>query len=294
MWGALIMTIEFRPISDALGAEAVGVNTADDLSDETISEINDGWLQYKILLFRDQDLTVERQMAFGRRFGKLMKLAPPAQPKIPEHPEMSVFSNIKVDGKDIGARPDRAFGDNWHSDSSFLRVPACASYFYSKEVPEEGGDDTWYANLTKAYDALADDMKSKLEGLRWNYSHVTTLRLHNPKTPPFTEEDRRALPDVSHPFVHSHPETGEKALFLGILDTREASVEGMSKDEGIEFLDELRSYATQPEFTYAHQWTPGDAILWDNRCTMHRGSIFPDTNGRRLCYRVTTVGVAPS
>ena len=288
-----MMTIEFRPLSDALGAEAVGVNAADDLSDATIAELNDGWLRYKILLFRDQDLTVERQKAFTRRFGELMKLPPPTKPKIPEHPEISVFSNIKVDGKNIGGRPDRAFGDNWHSDASFMGVPAGGSFFYAKEVPEEGGDDTWYANMTRAYEALTDEKKSKLEGLRWNYSHVTTLQLHNPKLPPFTEENKRALPDVSHPFVHTHPETGERALFIGILDTREASVDGMSKQEGIDFLDELRTFATQPQFIYAHQWTPGEAILWDNRCTMHRGSNFPDTNGRRLCYRVTTLGIAP-
>ncbi len=288
------MTIEFRPLSDALGAEAVGVNAADDLSDATVAELNDGWLRYNILLFRDQDLTVEQQMAFARRFGKLLNLAPPAKPFVPEHPELSVFSNIKVDGKDIGSRPDRAFGDNWHSDLSFMREPAGGSFFYAKEVPEGGGDDTWYANMTKAYDALPDDMKSRLEGLRWNYSHVTTLQLHNPKLPPFSDEDKRALPDVSHPFVNTHPETGERALFVGILDTREASVDGMSKEEGVEFLDEIKAFATQPQFTYAHQWTPGEAILWDNRCTMHRGSIFPDTNGRRLCYRATIAGVAPS
>ena len=288
------MTIEFRPLSDALGAEAVGVNVADDLSDATIAELNDGWLRYKILLFCNQDLTVEQQMAFTGRFGKLMNLAPPAKPFILEHPEMSVFSNISVDGKPIGARPDRAFGDNWHSDNSFLRVPAGGSFFYAKEVPEEGGDDTWYANMTTAYEALPDEMKSKLEGLRWNYSHLTTLQLHNPKIQSFTEEDKRALPDVSHPFVHTHPETGERALFIGILDTREASVDGMSKQEGIDFLDELRTFATQPQFTYTQQWTPGEAIFWDNRCVLHRGSIFPDTSGRRLCYRATTLGVAPS
>jgi hypothetical protein len=89
--------------------------------------------------------------------------------------------------------------------------------------------------------------------------------------------------------VRTHAETGEKSLFVGILDTREASVEGMSKAEGIKFLDDLKSFATQPQFTYTHQWQPGDSILWDNRCTMHRASKFPDANGRRICYRVTLV-----
>ena len=286
------MTIEFRPLSEALGAEVIGVNVADDQSDETIAEIRDGWLRHKILLFRGQDLTAERQKAFAQRFGKFA-IDPHYRPKIPEHPEIVIFSNIKVDGKDIGSRADCSFGDAWHSDFSFLTEPAGGSFFYAKEVPEKGGDDTWYANLTKAYDALPEDTKSKLEGRHWGYSHTATLERHGFDHKPMTEDEKRKFPDLSHPFVRTHPETGQKALFVGILDTRESSVDGMLKEEGIEFLEELRSFATQPQFTYAHQWRPGDAMLWDNRCTMHRASKFPDASGRRLCYRVTLEGGVP-
>ena len=288
------MPIEFRPICDVLGAEVIGVNVADDHSDETIAEIRNGWLLHKILLFRGQDLTVERQKTFAQRFGKFA-LDPHHRhrPRIPEHPEVSVFSNIKVDGKDIGSRADGSFGDAWHSDFSFLTEPAGGSFFYAKDVPEKGGGDTWYANLTKAYDALPEGTKSKLEGRHWEYSHVLTFERHGFDQKPMTEDEKRIFPDVSHPFVRMHPETGQKALFVGILDTREASVDGMSKEEGIEFLEELKSFATQPQFTYTHHWRPGDAILWDNRCTMHRASKFPDANGRRLCYRVTLEGGVP-
>ncbi len=286
------MGIEFRPLSDALGAEVIGISVADDHSDETIADIREGWLHYKILLFRGQDLTVERQSAFAQRFGKL-KISSRARPRIPEHPGVLVFSNIKVDGKDIGGRPDRSFGDAWHSDFSSQTEPAGGSFFYAKEVPEKGGDDTWYANLAKAYDALPEDMKSKLEGLRWTYSFIKTHKLHAHDYKPMTEDQERNLPDVSHPFVRTHPETGQKVLFVGVLDTRESSVTGMSSEEGVEFLDDLKAFATQPQFTYTHQWLPGDSILWDNRCTMHRGSNFPDANGRRLCYRVTLEGGLP-
>jgi len=286
------MTIEFKPLSDALGAEVIGVDVADAHSDETIAEIRDGWLRHNILLFRGQDLTVEQQSAFAERFGEFM-INRQRRPKIPEHPEISVFSNIKVDGKDIGGRPDRSFGDAWHSDQSFMAEPAGGSYFYAKEVPEKGGDDTWYANLTKAYDALSDNMKSKLVGLRWTLNNVERTKRHAPAYKTTTKEGEKKLPDVTHPFVRTHPETGQKVLFVGVLDTREASVDGMSNVEGIDLLEELKSFATQPQFTYAHQWQPGDSILWDNRCTMHRGSNFPDSNGRRLCYRVTLEGGLP-
>jgi taurine dioxygenase len=291
------MTIEFRPLSEALGAEVIGVNVADDHSDETIAVIRDGWLRHKILLFRGQALTVERQKSFARRFGELT-VSSIARPRIPEHPEVSVFSNIKVDGKDIGARPDRSFGDAWHSDFSFMTVPAGASFFYAQEVPENGGDDTRYANTTLAYDMLPEDMKIKLEGRCWTYSYLSTMQQHAHDFSPTTharlfDNATHELRDVTHPFVRTHPETRQKALFIGIPDTREVLVDGMTKEEGVTFLDDLKSYATQDRFTYAHQWQPGDAILWDNRCTMHRASTFPDQNGRRLCYRVTTDGGVP-
>ena len=179
-----------------------------------------------------------------------------------------------------------------------MTEPSGASFFYAKKVPEEGGDDTSFANTTMAYDALSDDMKGKLEGLHWSYSYFTTMRRHAHDYSPTTHarvfaRGANELPDVTHPFVRTHAETGQEALFIGIPDTREVSVEGMSQEDGIKFLDDLKSFATEPQFAYAHQWRPGDAILWDNRCTMHRASAFPDTNGQRLCYRMQTEGGVP-
>ena len=291
------MTIKCQPLSDALGAEVIDVDLGEDQSDERIAELRDYWLQFKILLFRGQDLTVERQKSFAQRFGKLT-VSPIARPRIPEHPEVSVFSNIKVDGKDIGARPDRSFGEAWHSDFSFMKVPSGASFFYAQEVPEIGGDDTWYANMTMAYDMLPKDMKIKLEGRRWTYSYFNTMLQHAHDYSSTTHarvfgSETHELHDVTHPFVRTHPVTKQKALFIGIPDTREVFVDDMTKAEGVAFLDKLKSYATQDRFTYAHQWQTGDAILWDNCCTMHRASTFPDENGRRLCYRVTTDGGVP-
>lgn len=286
------MMIEFLPLSDALGAEVIGVDVAAKHTDETITTIRDGWLRHKILLFRDQDLTVEQQTVFAQRFGKLM-IHSKRRDRIPEHPGVSVFSNIKVDGEDIGGRPDRDFGDAWHSDQSFMKEPAGGSFFYANEVPEKGGDDTWYANLTKAYDALSDEMKGKLEGLRWSLNNVARAKRHARYNKTKTEEQEQILPSVNHPFIRTHPETKEKVLFVGVLDPSEALVDGMSQDEGIELIEELKSFSTQPQFTYTHKWRRGDSILWDNRCTMHRGSNFPESNGRRLCYRVTLEGGEP-
>ncbi len=242
-------------------------------------------------------MTVEQQKSFAKKFGKLTT-SPIAQPRIPEHPEVSVFSNIKVDGHDVGARPDRSFGDAWHSDFSFMKEPASASFFYAEKVPKAGGDDTWYANTTMAYEMLPKAMKTKLEGLSWTYSYLKTMQQHAHDFSPTTHarvfnSNSHELCDVTHPFVRTHPETRKKALFIGIPDTRDVLVKDMTKEEGVKFLEELKSFATRQEFTYAHKWQAGDAILWDNRCTMHRASVFPDTNGNRLCYRLTTNGGVP-
>lgn len=286
------MALEIRRLCDNLGAEIMGVDLSAGISDDLIVEIRQCWLQHKIVLFRGQNLSPKQQSGFAQNFGTL-KVSPGSKTFIPEHPEVIVFSNIKVNGKDIGARPDRSFGDAWHSDFSFIPEPAGGSLFYAKEVPDGGGDDTWYTNLAKAYAVLPDDTKKMIQNLRWTYSHITTVKRHAHDYKPMTKEQESAFPDVTHPFVRTHPETGEKILFVGILDTRESLVSGMSKRKGVAFLDKLKAYATQAQFTYTHKWLPGDAILWDNRSTMHRGSIFPDTNGPRLCYRVTLEGGIP-
>ena len=284
------MSIEFRPLSDALGAEVVGVDVSDELSDETIAAIRAGWLQHSILLFRNQEMTLEQQKAFTQRFGTLM-VSPNSRTRFPDHPEVLVFSNIKVDGEYIGSPPARV-GEGWHSDFFYLKAPAGGSFFYAKEAPEEGGQ-TWFANMTKAYEQLPEDKKTELLERRCEYSQQKTMQILNPELPPLTDEQKRALPDVTHPMVRVHPETGRTALFVGLRGTPACRVYGMQEQEGIEYLEELRSFATQPQFTYAHQWRPGDAMLWDNRCTMHRATVFPDEHGRRLCYRTTTEGGAP-
>ena len=285
------MSIEFRPLNEARGAEVIGVDVADELSDQTITEIREGWLKYNILLFRNQEMTMEQQKAFTQRFG-VLTVSPNSRTRFPNHPEVLVFSNVKVDGEYIGSPPARV-GEGWHSDFFYLKEPAGGSFFYAKEVPEEGGE-TWFANMTKAYEALPEDKKNALSARKCTYSQLKTLQILNPELSPLTAKQKRAMPDVAHPMVRVHPETGRKALFVGLRGTPACSVEDMAEDEGIEFLEGLRSFATQPQFTYMHQWRPGDAVLWDNRCTiMHRATVFPDELGRRLCYRTTTEGGLP-
>ena len=203
------MSIEFRPLSDALGAEVVGVDVSEDLSDETIAEIRTGWLQNNILLFRNQEMTRQQQKAFTQRFGTLM-VSPNSRTRFPEHPEVLVFSNIKVDGEYIGSPPARV-GEGWHSDFFYLKEPAGGSFFYAKEAPEKGGE-TWFANMTKAYEALSEEKKSTLSVRKCTYSQIKTLQrlvaagFANPQ-PRAATNDRRAEARIAgrHPSHGARP-----------------------------------------------------------------------------------------
>ena len=252
------MSIEFIPLCEALGAEVVGIDVTTKLSDQTIAEIREGWLKYNILLFRKQEMTIEQQMAFTEQFG-VLKVSTNSRNRFPAHPEVLVFSNIKVDDEYIGSPPART-GEGWHSDFFYLKEPAGGSFFYAKEMPEEGGD-TWFANMTRAFEALSEGKKTEISHRTCTYSQLKTLQILNPELSPLTAKQKCETPEVVHPMVRVHPETGHKALFIGLRGTPACSVEDMVGDEGIEFLEGLRSFATQPQFTYTHHWRPGDAVL---------------------------------
>ena len=282
--------VELRPLSGALGAEVIGVAMTEPPDDATYRTLRGAWLQYQILLFREQHITVPQQIAFSRSFGP--HYVPKTGKNIhPDHPEILVFSNIKVDGEYIGQSPART-GEGWHSDFFYMREPANGSMLRAEQAPPTGGE-TWFASMYAAYEALPETTKLKIENLKATYSQVKSYSLIDPKRKPLGDEQARHLPDVTHPLVRTHLESGRKALFTGMRGSLGAMVEGLGPEQSVEFLEELRAFATQPQFSYCHQWRPGDVILWDNSCTMHRATLFDDSLGSRLCYRTTLVGEVP-
>ena len=279
------MAVEFRALTKNLGAEAVGIDLSKQLDDETFEELHQAWLDHGIL-FRGQNLELPQQCAFVGRFGKLWDTF--TRTPHPDYPEVSIFSNKKENGEYIGNPPEDG---TWHSDFFYHRDTAAGSMFYAKEVPPDKGN-THFASMTAAYDALPQDMKTKLDGLKCNYSLNRDLELvwtDRKQTP----EQKAATPDVVHPVVRTHPETGRKSLFIGFRTTGAAEMEGMPIDEGRGLLDELREFATQPEFAYTQHWQAGDAMFWDNRCTLHRATMFDTEKYERLCYRVTVKSEQP-
>ena len=285
------MTIHLRPLSNALGAEVTGVDVGQPVDGETFEEIYAAWLQHNILLFRGQNITIPQQIAFATQFGTL-ELPGAAINVHPEHPEILVFSNLRVDGKNLGKLPEEA-GEGWHSDHFSLAKPSKGSLFYAEEVPPEGGD-TYFANQTAACEALPEELRKRVDGLTCTYNLFENWHYLSLNLPQQPLEVKDKVPPVKHPLIRTHPETGRKTIFSGMRGISSADhVDGLSDEESRELLEELRGFATQPQFVYRHHWLPGDTMLWDNRCTMHRASIFDEKLGRRHCYRVTIAGDIP-
>lgn len=280
------MGLSVIPVAEVMAAEIKGVDLSRDLGQDEIDAIRAAWLQFTVLIFRGQQLTPERQVAFTRRLGELENHTV-QEFTHPDVPEVFIISNIVQEGRHVGAPKS---GRHWHSDSQFLAVPSAGSLLYGLQVPPEGGD-TLFANMYAAYDALSDTMKRRIDGLETVCSRVKAWPISYPSRPPLTEDQKARLPDVIHPLVRIHPETGRKSLYIGGNVVWE--IVGLPYAEGRALLDELRAHATQDRFTYSHRWQTGDAVMWDNRCTLHSATPFDEARFDRLMHRTTMRGSAP-
>jgi len=262
--------MEFRPLSPALGAEVLDYDPDADLLA--------GLVRHKVLLLRLPDLTPDEHMALGRRLGEIEIHAffPNLGPG---------YEHVSVLDSDEGT-----VASTWHTDESFLPHPPMGTLTWAKVVPAFGGD-TLFASTSAAWDALSPRMKEYLEGLVavHDLSRTTELRLRFGGTTPQAygaalAEGRR----YEHPVVRTHPDTGEKGLFVDPTYTRH--IVGLPPDEADAVLAFLHAHMLKEQFTWRHSWRAGDLLVWDNRSTMHR--VLNDFSGRRLMYRVSVVGRA--
>ena len=270
---------QVRPLSPALGAEIAGVDTAARIDDRTFEAIRRAWLDHLVLLFRRQQLDDDALVRFTARFGELEE-APLFQGSryVERHPEVMIISNVTVDGREIGSLGNaEAF---WHTDLNFVAEPPAASCLYAHEVPPAGGD-TGFANMYRALDAVPPAIRKRIESL-------TILHDARYNSAGYLRETR--VPDTSHPIVRTHPETGRKGLYLGRRNN--ARIEGVSEEESEALLDTLWQCAVSDDVTWHHQWQPGDLLIWDNRCTLHRRDAFDPTQ-RRIMHRTQTRGTRP-
>jgi taurine dioxygenase len=273
--------IETRPLSTGLGAEIIGVDVSRPLAQETAKAIVDAWHQHLVVLVRGQSLDEDQQVAFAEIFGALNRSHAPRRHHSKKNSAVMYVSNIRENGELIGAHPDGEM--HFHTDQCHQEQPCSATMLYAMEIPSEGGN-TLFANAYAAYEALPTEIKKKLKGRRavngYDYSHAekrgTVLR--------------EGVPFASHPVVRTHPVTGRRSLYVNRLMT--LFIEGMEPGESEELLTRLFEHQEQSKFVYEHVWTPGDVVLWDNRCTLHARTDFSPAE-RRLLRRVTIMGEKP-
>lgn len=283
---ALAHGIEVIPTDGALGAEIRGLDLRA-IDRETFEAIRTAWHRHLVVVFRDQDLGDDLSR-FSRRFGELDPAPVDTQgmPSIPEHPEIAVISNIIEDGEPIDALG--AYEAAWHTDMSYRAEPPSASLLYALEIPEEGGD-TGFANMYLAWEKLPAALRDRAKGraIKHDASHDSAGQLRRGFGVPANPGE---APGARHPIIRTHPATGREALFLG--RRRNAYVDGLGLEASESLLDALWAFATRPEFTWRHQWAPGDLVVWDNRCTLHRRDAF-DADARRLMLRTQVKGSRP-
>jgi len=278
--------MDVRPLSQHVGAEIKGVDLSKPLSDELFRKIDDAYNHHSVLVFRDQTLTPEQQIAFARRFGEL-EISPRTQFALPGYQEILVLSNIVVDGKPIG---NADAGRTWHTDMSYTKTPPRGSLLYAREIPVENGrvlGDTIFASAAAAYDALPAELKQKVAGLR--AIHRAGAKQYAPGSK--LAELVKDMPDVEHPVIRTHPVTGRKAIY--VREGECVGIRGMPDEESLPIIRELGAAVTRPEFSYRHSWRVGDLLMWDNSMTQHLAIGDYELPLRRLMHRVTVNGTVP-
>jgi taurine dioxygenase len=273
---------EVKPLSGAVGAVLSGIDISEELSAGAIAEIRQAWLEHLVIFFRDQQLSDEHLMAFGRRFGDLY-LHPNLAKKGP-NPE--VIHVVK--------EPDatRVVGAEWHTDTAHVECPPMGAILHALEVPPRGGD-TLFANQYLAYEALSDGLKEGLDGMKAVHddSRVAGPNANKGRSTQTRDDEEWTPTENAHPVIRTHPETSRKALFVNVASAHK--FERMRRAESAALLQYLFKHATQPEFTCRFNWEPGSVAFWDNRCLKH--IAVNDYKGhRRDMRRVQLVGDKPT
>ena len=259
-----------------------------DIDEGLFDEIVDVFVKKQVLVFRDQHIEPQQQVAFSQRFGPLEMLYDEDQ-RVPGFPEVAILSNEKVDGKFIGVV---AAGDFWHSDQSYRRETSLATFLYAHKLPKHGGD-TEFADMHGAYESLPDDIKKRIDGRMGIHQRS---KLGNPRVAVTREGGeeyykRRAVKNLVHPIVRTHPVSGRKGLYVSPRFT--VGIDGMDDAEAQPLLDTLFAYQTAPGNVYRHKWSLGDFVMWDNRSVNHQACGGYAMDDIRLLHRTSTQGDQP-
>jgi alpha-ketoglutarate-dependent 2,4-dichlorophenoxyacetate dioxygenase len=288
------MAITICPVTPTFAAEIGDIDLSKPLDPSEISEVKDAFTKYAVLIFPDQHLSEDQHLDFARYFGPLETTIAlfRKDAKLRVRKEFADVSNLdpenQVWGKDSRQRMFQMGNRLWHTDSSFKRLPARASLLYAHTISPVGGH-TEFADERAAYDALPEATKKRIDSLVVEHSIFNSrarLGFTN-----FSDEERQGLPPVPQVLVRTIPESGRKSLYLA---SHAGRILGMPEPEGRALIEELVAHATQRQFIYTHRWRVNDLVIWDDRCTMHRGTDFDDLRWKRDMQRATVSDVANS
>lgn len=277
------MPREIRRLSYSLGAEVIGVDLTQPISTALAQKLRKVFLDFQVVLFRDQQITPEHHIAFTRIFGEPDKHSTVPDYQHPDHPELLLLTNEKQGNQESGTGK---VGQQWHSDLSMTLRPTLGSLLHAQIVPDVGGD-TMFTNMYAAYDALSPGLKALLEPLFAVHDGTKARHLAH-RDPDYLMTKRRLNPPVAHPVIRVHSETGRKALYVSEMTTTRFL--NMTEEESGPLLSYLYAQSVRPEFTYRHQWRRHDLLMWDNRCTMHLAMGNYDSNQTRRMFRTSVMG----
>ena len=285
---------ELRKLHDVFVAEVGGIDLTRPTCSNDIAFVEAAIAEYAVLVFRDQRITDEQQLAFSRSFGDLEEtrgtgISKPGEQRL--HPAFADVSNLDTDNT-VLARDNRrrlySLGNMlWHSDSSFKPIPATYSLLSGRVVVERGGE-TEFADMRAAHDALDAETKAEIADLVCEHSLIysrETLGFGD-----LTDTERATMRPVRQVLTRTHPVSLRKSIYLA---SHIGKINGWPVPEARAFIRDLTEHATQPQFVYRHQWRPFDLVMWDNRCTMHRARRFDSTQVRDM-RRTTVAGIAPT
>ena len=289
------MSVTIFPVTDGFAAEVGDVDLSRPLAPADWSGIEAAFNRYSVLVFPEQRLNEEQHLEFARNFGPLetsVYAISQEKDKLRLRPEIADVSNLddknEILAKDSRKRAMEVGNRLWHTDSSFKRLPAKASLLYCRAAPPLGGH-TEFADMRAAYDALSPDMKARLPGLVAEHALMySRARLGFTQ---FTEAELKQLPPVPQVVVRRHAGSGRMSLYLA---SHAGRILGMPEAEGKALIEQLLAHASQRQFVYTHRWRVNDLVMWDDRCTMHRGRPYEDTRWRRDMQRATVSDVAPT
>ena len=277
--------LDIKELKSGFGAQVINVDITK-ADDKTRAALVSTFHHHGALLLRHQNMgpkDLENFLAmFGELEGHTLK-----ENCLDGHPNIYILSNRKVNGKPIGAHND---GIGWHTDYSYKEEPVMCTMLYAREVPEVGSD-TILADCCAAYEALSVERKNKLDKLVLHHSYKYFMETREYNQMKLSKELEAENPDVFHPLIRTPPADGRKALWVSTGTVKE--IVGMPNQEAMDLVDELVEFVTQDQFTYRHKWQVGDIMIWDNRCTLHTGTLYDDKKYIREMYRMWVKGDKP-